>query len=270
MTQLADAELTIRGVHAQWKSALWWTLGIVGLALVTVAFWPSIEGSGALSELEQSLSPDVLAAFGAQNLSTPAGYLDGQLYALLLPLLLSGLAIGAATALTSGEEDAGRLELIHALPVSRQAVWVWRFVSVLIVLTIVTGVAIAAVVGTRGLFSLEEVTAARLVEATVACALLAVFHGAVAYAVGGLGGPRGVAVSASILVLLAGYVVNFLFPLSDSLADLRRISPWWWAIGEQPVSNGVDGFWLGVLGGVTLATLVIGTVGVVRRDIRPA
>jgi len=270
MTLRADAELTVRGVHAQWKAALWWTVGIVALALVTVAFWPSIEESNALDELEKSISPDVLAAFGAQNLSTPAGYLDGQLYALLLPLLLSGLAIAAASALTSGDEDAGRLELIHALPVARQAVWVWRFISVLIVLVVVTGVAIAAVVGTRGVFSLEEVSATRLVEATLACALLGAFHGAVAYAVGGLGGTRGVALSVSILVLLAGYVINFLFPLSESLADLRRLSPWWWAIGEQPVSDGIDGMRLGVLGGVTLVILVIGTFGVVHRDIRPA
>jgi len=266
----ADIELAVRGVHAQWKAAVWWTIGIVALALVTVAFWPSIQSSNALSEFEQSVSPDLLAAFGAQNLSTAAGYLDGQLYALMLPLLLSGLAIAAASALTSGDEDGGRLEFLHALPVSRQAVWVWRFVSVLIVLAIVTAVTIAVVVGTRGAFSLEEVSARRLIEATLACALLGAFHGAVAYAVGGLGGSRAVALSVSILVLLAGYVVNFLFPLSDSLADLRRISPWYWAIGEQPVSDGVDGRRLALLGGVLLAIVVLGTVGIGRRDVRAA
>ena len=49
-----------------------------------------------------------------QNLATEAGYLDGQVYALLLPALLSGVAIAGATALASGDEGAGRLEALHA------------------------------------------------------------------------------------------------------------------------------------------------------------
>lgn len=270
MSLRADVELTRRGAHAQWKAALWWTLGIVALALATVAFWPSIEESDALSDLEQSLSPDVLAAFGAENLSTPAGYLDGQLYALLLPMLLSGMAIAAASSLTSGDEDAGRLELIHALPVRRQTVWIARLLSVVLVLAIITGIVIAVVAGTLGAFSLDEIPVERIVEATLACGLLAAFHGALAYAVGGLGGSRGLAIGVATLVLLAGYVVNFLFPLVDALADLRQASPWYWAIGEQPVTNGVEPVWLGLLGGVTLVAIALGTFGVGRRDIRAA
>jgi ABC-2 type transport system permease protein len=265
-----DTELVVRGVHAQWRSALWWTVGIVALALVNLAFWPSIEGTDALSSLEESLSPEALEAFGAQNLSTPAGYLDGQLYALMLPLLLSGMAIAGASAITSGDEGSGRLELVHALPVTRQGLWAWRFVSVLVVMGVVTVLTTAVVVATRGAFSLEEVGAARVVAATVACGLLGVFHGAFAYAVGGLGGSRGVAVGIAILVLIGGYVANFLFPLSDSLAGLRRISPWYWAIGEQPVSDGIAWPWFSLLVSVTAILVALGTAAVGRRDIRAA
>ena len=44
-----------------------------------------------------------------EDLATAGGYLDGQMYALMLPLLLSGLAIAITSALTAGDEDAGRL-----------------------------------------------------------------------------------------------------------------------------------------------------------------
>ena len=100
--------------------ALWWGLAIVTFSLVNLAFWPSLEGSEALESLE-GMSEGLLEAFGAQDIATPAGYLDGQLFALMLPLLLSGMAIAAVTAITSGDEDAGRLELLHALPVTRRA-----------------------------------------------------------------------------------------------------------------------------------------------------
>jgi len=184
-----------------------------------------------------------------------------------LPLLFSGLAIGNASAITSGDEDAGRLELL--LPISRQALWAWRYVSVLLVLAAVTLVTTAVVVSTLGVFSLEEAGAGRVVAATVACGLLGAFHGALAFAVGGLGGSRGMALGVAILVLLGGYVVNFLFPLSDALAGLRRLSPWYWGIGEQPVTNGVSWSWLVLLVAVTAIIVAVGTVGVCRRDIRP-
>ena len=112
-----SGELLTRGIHALRRSGIWWGLAIVTFSLVNLAFWPSLEGSEALDSLE-GMSEGLLEAFGAQNIATPAGYLDGQLFALMLPLLLSGMAIAGMTAITSGDEDAGRLELLHALPVT--------------------------------------------------------------------------------------------------------------------------------------------------------
>ena len=109
-----------------------------------------------------------------------------------------------------------------------------------------------------------------MIAATAACGLLGVFHGALGYAVGGLGGTRPLAVSIAVLVLVSGHVANFLFPLSTALAGLRRISPWYWAIGEQPVSNGVTASGLALLIAATVALVAIGTTAVGRRDIRPA
>ena len=88
------AELLVRGMRALRRSAAWWGFGIVVFAVVNAAFWPSLEGSDALDSFDDMA--DLLEAFGAQNLATPSGYLDGQMYALMLPLLLSGMAIAGA------------------------------------------------------------------------------------------------------------------------------------------------------------------------------
>ena len=128
----AFTELLVRGMRALRRSAAWWGFGIVVFAVVNAAFWPSLEGSDALDSFDDMA--DLLEAFGAQNLATPSGYLDGQMYALMLPLLLSGMAIAGLTAITSGDEGAGRLELLHALPVSRRAVWLGRWAAAMLVL----------------------------------------------------------------------------------------------------------------------------------------
>jgi ABC-2 type transport system permease protein len=262
-------ELLARAIAALRRSALWWTVGIVALALVTVAFWPSLEGSEALTNLGD-MNASLLEAFGAQNIATAVGYLDGQMYALMLPLLLSGLAIANSTGLTAGDEHAGRLELLPALPVSRHAIWLTRFAGTVTVQVVVAAVTAIVMVASLGPFSLDEVSVGRVISATAACALLALFHGAIGYLVSGFGAARGRAVGIAVLVLTAGYVVNFLFPLSDALSWARRASPWYWAIGDQPVSNGVDVVWLALLVLATAALVAIGTLAVERRDIRSA
>ena len=261
-------ELVARGLRALRRSSLWWGFGIVVLAVVTAAFWPSLEGTEALESFEEMGS--LLEAFGAQNIATPAGYLDGQMYALMLPLLLSGMAIAGMSAITSGDEDAGRLELLHALPLSRTALWIGRWASSVLVLMAVAAAAAVAMVGLLPVFSLEEVSAGRIAGATLGCALLAAFHGSVAYAAGGFGASRGMSAGVAVVVLVAGYVMSFLIPIAAGLAGVRKWSPWYWAIGEQPVSDGVQGGWLLVLALTTVALVGLGTSAVTRRDIRPA
>ncbi len=256
------------GARALRRSATWWAIGIVAFAVVNIAFWPSLEGSDSLRSL-QNASGDLLEAFGAQNIATPAGYLDGQMYALMLPLLLSGAAIAMATALTAGDEDAGRLELLHALPVERRTIWLARFGSVLGAVAVVSAVVAVVTVLATKVWSLE-VSAARVVAATFACAALAVFHGAVCYLVAGLGRSRAVAVGTGVLVLVVGYVVSFVFPLSEALAGAQKASPWYWAIGAQPISHGIDPLPLAGLLVVSAVLVAAGTLALERRDIRSA
>jgi ABC-2 type transport system permease protein len=259
-------ELVRRGVVALRRSGFWWGFATVAFVLVNLAFWPSFESSGSLTELEDSMG-DLLEAFGAQGLSTPAGYLDGQVYALMLPLLVSGAAIAMTSSLTSGDEDAGRLELLHALPLGRRTIWLSRWLAATIVLVLIVAVVAAVVAVTLVPFSLDEAGFGPVVLATLACGALGAFHGAVAYAVGGLGGRRGLAAGAAVGVLLAGYVAAFVLPLDDGLGWARDWSPWHWAVGEQPVSDGVGLRPLVILA-ITAGLLAVGTWAVERRDIR--
>ncbi|MFI5048032.1 MAG: ABC transporter permease subunit [Acidimicrobiia bacterium] len=262
-------ELVRRGVDAQRRSGFWWAVGVVALALTSVAFWPSLQGSSALTDITKS-SQSLMEAFGVQDLATAAGYLDGQMYALMLPLLLSGLAIAATSALTAGDEDAGRLELLHALPVSRTAVWLARVGAATIVLAIVTALTAAVVALSLTPFSLDGISVTRIVVATLACGALGLFHGSVSYAAAGAGASRALSAGIAIAVLVVGYVASYLLPLSDALEGFRKLSPWYWAIGTQPVTNGVRGAWMLLLLGVTAVLVVVGTLAVNRRDIRGA
>jgi ABC-2 type transport system permease protein len=248
------------------RSTLWWGGGIISFAVLNVAFWPSLEGSDALESFEDM--GELLEAFGAQDLTSPAGYLDGQLYALLLPLLLSGMAVAGASGITAGDEDAGRLELLHALPIGRRVLWLSRWWAALGALAAVTAAVAGVLAACLPLFSLDGVAVLTVLAATVACGVLAAFHASIAFATGGLGASRGGAVGAAVIVLVAGYLASYVLPIADSLTGARDWSPWYWALGGQPVSDGVDPARLLLLTAVTAALVALGLWGVGRRDIR--
>jgi ABC-2 type transport system permease protein len=188
----------------------------------------------------------------------------------MLPLLLSGLAIASTSALTAGDEEAGRLELVQALPVSRTAVWLSRIGAAAMVLAVVTALTVVVVALSLGPFSLDDISVSRIAVATLACGALGLFHGSVAYAAAGAGGSRAVSVGVAVAVLVGGYVASYLLPLADALSGFRKLSPWYWAIGTQPVTDGISGAWMFLLLGVTAVLVGAGTVLVNHRDLRGA
>lgn len=262
------SELVMRAVRAVRRSAIWWAVGIVTFIVVNLAFWPSLEGSEALEGFEDMA--EFMEALGAQNIATPSGYVDGQVYALLLPLLLSALAITLASGLTAGDENAGRLELLHALPVSRREVWLSRWTATAIVLLAVGAVGGVSTLVSLPLFSLDEVSAGRVVMATVGCVLLAAFHGSVAYVAAAFGASRGLAAGVGIVVLVVGYIMSFVLPLADALSGARDLSPWYWALGDQPVTYGIEAWRLLLTAALTTVLVAVGTWAIDRRDIHTA
>ncbi|MGD0248256.1 MAG: glycosyltransferase, partial [Candidatus Limnocylindrales bacterium] len=136
-------ELLLGPMRAVRRAGLLWAGSVAALVVMTVAFWPAFKGSTSMYDLINQMPQGVVQAFGLQDLGTPAGYLRGNLYAFLLPLLFAGAGIGFANSLTASEEDAGRFEILLAQPVSHRAVFLGRAAAVYAwvgLLTLVTAV----------------------------------------------------------------------------------------------------------------------------------
>lgn len=263
----AAAAITLNGLRRHRRAGLWWALGLASYVVLNLAFWPSFENSEALRSLD-SMSEGLLEAFGAGSLATPSGYLDGQVFALMLPLLLSGMAVAVTTANTSGDEDAGRLEVLHALPVPRVGLWLARLAADVGVIVAVTAVVAAVAVACLPVFGFDAVRPSGVVAATAAAALLGTFHAAVGFALGCAGLRRAAATSVAMAVAIAGYLAAVVLPMARSLESARLVSPWHWTVGRQPVSDGVSVIALLAVAGATVAVVVAGTVLLDRRDIR--
>ncbi|WP_326702674.1 ABC transporter permease subunit [Streptomyces cyaneofuscatus] len=264
-----SSEIFRRGVQIQKRTLIAWSAALVLLALSVVGAWPSMESSGALEDFSTGLSPELAAALGVDQIASAGGYLKGNLYAVLLPLLLGLMAVTATAALTGGDEEAGRLELLLALPVARRQVFLVRFLCVVFGLVLTSVLVWLSVYGSVVSYDMD-VSTGGVAAVTLTVALLAVLHAGIAYAIVGFGLGRGPALGVAAGVLVVGYLLHGIAPMSDALEPLANVSPWEWALGSDPLLNGVPWGGVALLVAVSVVVVAAGTYAVDRRDIKNA
>jgi beta-exotoxin I transport system permease protein len=233
------------------RGLVWWSLGMLGVVLLTVGFWPSVRDSPELERFARN-APDVLKAFtgGELDFATPIGYLEARLFALIVPVLFLIYAIGAGARAIAGEEEAGTLDLLLSLPLSRGRLVLEKAAALGLQLGALALVLLAFVVAAAAVVSMD-VSAARIGAAVVTAYLLAVAHGALALAIGAGTGKRAMALGIAASVAVAGYLLDGLAQFVDALEPWRVLSPFDWA--GEPLRNG--------LGAGTVALAVAAVAG---------
>lgn len=133
-------------------------VGVSLLGLLMVGFFPSVRESGAdLEAYVESLPPAFRAAFGVEAFTTMGGFLASELYQFGWVLLLGLYLAYRGGSLVAGPVESGRMDTLLATPVSRAAVVLQLYASLLVPVVVVNAVAFAAVAG--GIFALGETIA---------------------------------------------------------------------------------------------------------------
>jgi ABC-2 type transport system permease protein len=263
------SEVLVESLRDRRRSILWWTLGIAALVALTVAFYPSIRDDTALSEYGKDLPEGLRALFagGELDISSPAGYLNSQIYALTAPLLLLVFSIGAGAGAVAGEEERGTLDLLLAHPVRRRDFVIQRFLSLSILVAGLGGVLLATV-GVGSLIVDLEIGFDKLLAATGSVAVLSLFFGALALAAGAIapGRTRAIAVAAGLAA--AAWIFDGLGQTVAALDGWRPLSPYYQALGENPLREGVPWGGWAILAAGTLFLLAVAAAGLERRDVR--
>ena len=221
------------------------------------------------SQAIDSLPPAVIQAFGLQDFGTPAGFLRGNLYELLIPLSFGIAAVVLINGQTASDESAGRLELFLAQPIDRRVLFVARAGACVVALALIVVVTGITQFGSNAIFGLD-IDASRVLATLVACGLLAGLFGALAYLLACLRPSPSLVLGGGVGLLLAGYVVAALFDISDVLRPWKVISPWNWALGGNPLENGLEPWRVVALVVPTLLLAILGTFLVKRRDVAAA
>jgi len=255
-----------KSLRDQRRSLLGWIIGITVVGAIYAAFYPTINNPEMMRALD-AYPQGLLDAIGFTDITSAAGYVGSTTYGLLGPALIIVFAAAAGVAAIAGDEDAGRLDLILAHPVARWSVLLQRFAAIVVGMFLACAVLAVTLIVISGPAQLDSIGPANLVAASVQLALLGVLFAALALAIGAATGRRTIAYAVVAIVAVGGYLANNLAPTIEGLGWLADLSPFRYAIGGEPLRDGLqvaDAAILAIAAGVLVA---IGGVLFDRRDV---
>ncbi|MFC9970757.1 ABC transporter permease subunit [Spirillospora sp. NPDC127200] len=238
-----------------------WALATGLLAMMYAGFYPQITADSSQNV------PEAMRGFGFADMASAAGYLQGAVFGLLVPLLATFYGAATGARMVSADEESGYLDLLLAHPIGRTRLLLHRFAALAAGAVSIAVVVLGAVLAVRTSAKLDSIAVSGFVAQAVQLALLALVFGALSTAVGAATGKGratvfGITAGAGVLA----YAVNGFAPQIG--ADwLRHLTPFHYYIGGEPLKNGLQYTDAGVLAAVTVALIAVGAWRFGRRDL---
>ena len=262
-------EIALATLRASRRSIMWWSLGVAGLVVLMIAVYPSIRDNPMFDQILKDY-PDAIKEFvsfgGAFDYTSPTGYLGAELFSMMLPLLFIIAAVVAGSKAIAGEEEAGTLDLILSMPVSRTRVLLEKALAIAVEMVIL-GAVVFVVVWVGALAVGMDIGVGNLLAAAFDVVMIGWLYGALALMLGAAIGRRGIAAGVAAALAVIAYVINGLAPLVGVFDDIRPASPWSHYVASDALGAGLDPLHVGVLLGITAVLVAVAPPLLLRRDI---
>lgn len=190
----------------------------------------------------------------------------------LLPVMLGLWSVVALSGTLAGEAGKGSLDLLLTTGHSRTSVAIQKLaghITALVVAMLLAGLLIYAAGQAFAVLPGDAITLEAAFGQVTLYGLLMLAAGSVAFAAGPLVG-RTRALAFGLVALFGMYLISSYGSLSPALDALGPLSWYAWTEGHRPLAGASDPASLLPLAGATVALLVLGVIGFVRRDIGSA
>lgn len=249
-------------------SAMWWSIGVVGFVLINMLLYPSFKDQAA--ELEKSftdLPPAAVQLFGGStDFFSPVGFLNSQIFFIMLPLLLGALAISLGASILAREEQDKTIETLLARPISRGKLLMGKVIAASLILGLVSLLATIATISSAKIVNLD-IQLSAIWLACVACFLLSWCTGSIALLVTAFGRARVAALGAAALLGIGGYLIVSLSGTVEWLESPSKLFPFYYYQSESILRNTYNAVHLLYFAIVTCAAGLLSYFAFRRRDI---
>ena len=251
-------ELTLRR-----RSATGYAAGMALYTLVVVALYPSFKNSTSLNGLAGSTAAALFGVTGP--LTSPGGWLNGNIYGNFFPLIMLLLTIGYGAASLAGQDEDGTLALLAVLPLRRRTIVVQK-AAAMAVQALLLAAAVTACVFIGRAFRLT-ITPGNAVAISAALVLMGLDFGLVTMAAGAATGRRGTALGIGTSCAAASYLLSSLATTVSWIRPGRYLSLFYWSAGNDQISKGVSAGDFTVLIVTGLCALLAAAVAFRRCDL---
>jgi ABC-2 type transport system permease protein len=238
------------------KGLVGWSLGLALLVLVEASIWPTMRDMD-WAKLIESYPEPMRELFDLDAMTTGTGFMNAELFTLLLPALFIVYAVARGAKLVAGEEEGGTLDLLLVTPVSGASIVLQKALALLASLMVT--------LGCSGLFELG-IGPAAAASGALAMVLIGAEFGTISLAVGVLTGRRVLAVSVGTVLAVAAYVLYAIGALIEAVEPWQPVSPFYQAMADGPLGAGLPAryLWLAV---VSAIAVLVSLPVLDRRDI---
>jgi beta-exotoxin I transport system permease protein len=256
----------LKGLRDRRVSLIWWAVGLTLFVVMTIAVYPSMRNNQGIQDYADTSADLMTAIAGSADIISPVGYLNSQLFFLMLPIILSILAISIGSDALAGEEGRGTMDLLLSAPLPRRRLVLEKFATMTLAVTLeavvlYAGMALLALAVNMGVDYLN------LAEATLSLVLLALAFGAFALVLGAATGSKSLAIGIAAALGLGTMLLNSLGLIVNALEPWRKISPAYYYSANNPLANGLNWFHVLVLAAITAVLLVACLFLFERRDL---
>jgi ABC-2 type transport system permease protein len=184
-------------------------------------------------------------------MTTGAGYLNAELFSIVLPAIFIIFAVARGARLVAGEEEEGTLDVLASMPVPRRELLLGKTAALAAGIAVLAAVLLGTTWVSGVLFGLD-IPLRYALNGTIAMFLIGLEFGLVALGLGAATGRRGLTVGVTAGLAGASYVLYLAAQLIDTLRPLRVLSPFYQAIAEGPMGP--------TLPPITAAMLAVGVL----------
>lgn len=258
------ADITRLELRLRRRSVTGYAAGMALYTLVVVALYPSFRTSTSLNSLSGSTAAALFGVTG--KLTSPGGWLNGNIYGNFFPLIMLLLTIGYGAAALAGQDEDGTLALVTALPIRRRAVLLQKAGAMALQAVLLAAAVTVCVLIGRG-FQLT-IGAGDIIAISVALVLMGLDFGLVTMAIGAATCRRGTALGIGTGLAAASYLLSSLASTISAIRPGRYLSLFWWSVGNDQISRGVSAVDFTVLIVVGLLALVAAVAAFGRADLK--
>jgi ABC-2 type transport system permease protein len=257
------ADITRLELALRRRSTIGYAAGMALYTLVVVALYPSFKNSTSLNGLSGSTAAALFGVTGP--LTSPGGWLNGNIYGNFFPLIMLLLTIGYGAAAVAGQDEDGTLALLAVLPLRRRAILGQKAAAIAIqALLLAAAVTTCVLIGRS--FQLT-ISPGHLLAVAATLVLMGLDFGLITMAAGAATGRRGAALAIGGGLAAASYLLSSLAATVSSIRPGRYLSLFYYAVGNGQINVGVSAAAFAVLLLTGLAALAAAAVAFRRADL---